>query len=144
MAGACAVTWSSYSLLSRRFPSVPTPIVAWFCAATALMSLLCHFATEETVLPAGPAEWVAVALLGLLPVGAAFYAWDIGVKHGSIQVLGAASYAAPLLSTAVLIAAGSAEPTLTVIAACLLITGGAALAAKSLFSASKPATAARS
>ena len=39
-----------------------------------------------------------------MPVGAAFYAWDHGVKHGNIQVLGAASYAAPLLSTLVLIA----------------------------------------
>ena len=31
--------WSSYSLLSRRFPSVPTSIVTWFCAATAMLSL---------------------------------------------------------------------------------------------------------
>ena len=66
-----------------------------------------------------------------MPVGAAFYAWDIGVKRGNIQVLGAASYAAPLLSTLVLIAAGFAEPTLRILAACLLITGGAVLAAKS-------------
>ena len=47
-------------------------------------------------------------------------------------MLGAASYAAPLLSTLVLIAAGFAEPTLRGLAACVLITGGAALAAKSL------------
>jgi hypothetical protein len=55
-------------------------------------------------------------------------------------VLGAASYAAPLLSTLVLIAAGVAEPSLRVLAACVLITGGAALAAKSLF-LRKPAVA---
>jgi drug/metabolite transporter (DMT)-like permease len=65
-------------------------------------------------------------------VGAAFYAWDIGVKRGNIQVLGAASYAAPLLSTLVLIAAGVAEPSLRILAACVLNTGGAVLAAKSL------------
>ncbi len=40
--------------------------------------------------------------LGLFPVGAAFYAWDFGVKNGDIQILGAASYAAPLLSTLIL------------------------------------------
>jgi drug/metabolite transporter (DMT)-like permease len=67
-----------------------------------------------------------------MPVGAAFYAWDIGVKRGNIQVLGAASYAAPLLSTLVLIAAGFAQPGWRILAACLLITGGAVLAAKSL------------
>ncbi|TPI18765.1 DMT family transporter [Mesorhizobium sp. B4-1-1] len=132
MAAVCALLWSSYSLLSRRFPSVPTSIVTWFCAATSVLSLICHFLLEKTVLPDGPGQWLAVIGLGLMPVGAAFYAWDIGVKRGNIQVLGAASYAAPLLSTLVLIAAGVAEPSLRILAACVLITAGAALAAKSL------------
>ncbi|TPL43162.1 DMT family transporter [Mesorhizobium sp. B2-4-6] len=132
MAAVCALLWSSYSLLSRRFPSVPTSIVTWFCAATSVLSLICHFLLERTVLPDGPGQWLAVIGLGLMPVGAAFYAWDIGVKRGNIQVLGAASYAAPLLSTLVLIAAGVAEPSLRILAACVLITAGAALAAKSL------------
>ncbi|MDX8467333.1 EamA family transporter [Mesorhizobium sp. VK23B] len=132
MAGVCALLWSSYSLLSRRFPSVPTSIVTWFCAATSVLSLACHLLLEKTVLPDGPGQWLAVVGLGLMPVGAAFYAWDIGVKRGNIQVLGAASYAAPLLSTLVLIAAGVAEPSLRILLACVLITGGAALAAKSL------------
>ncbi|MBZ0162796.1 MAG: EamA family transporter [Notoacmeibacter sp.] len=132
---ACAFVWSSYSLMSRRFAKVPSEAVTGFCAATAVLSLACHFALEETVWPAGAGEWLAVLALGLMPVGAAFYTWDHGVKHGNIQVLGAASYAAPLLSTLVLIAAGAAEPTWPVLAACLLITGGAALAAKSMFTA---------
>ena len=132
MAGTCAFVWSAYSLLSRRFPKVPTSIVTWFCAATSALSLACHFALEETVLPQGAGQWLAVLGLGLMPVGAAFYAWDHGVKRGNIQVLGAASYAAPLLSTLVLIAAGFAEPSLGILAACLLITAGAVLAAKSL------------
>jgi len=132
MAGACAFIWSGYSLLSRRFPEVPTTIVTWFCAATAVLSLVCHFAIEETVLPQTTGQWLAVLGLGLMPVGAAFYAWDHGVKRGNIQVLGAASYAAPLLSTLVLMATGFAEPSVTVLAACLLITSGAVLAAKNL------------
>ncbi|MFU0506048.1 aromatic amino acid exporter YddG [Pseudaminobacter sp. NGMCC 1.201702] len=132
MAGVCAFLWSGYSLLSRRFPAVPTSIVTWFCAATSLLSLACHLALEQTVLPETAGQWLAILGLGLMPVGAAFYAWDHGVKRGNIQVLGAASYAAPLLSTLVLIVAGFAEPSLSIIAACLLITGGAVLAAKSL------------
>ena len=132
MAGVCALLWSGYSLLSRRFPEVPTTIVTLFCAATAALSFACHLALEETVLPAGAGQWLAVLGLGLMPVGAAFYAWDIGVKRGNIQVLGAASYAAPLLSTLVLIAFGFAEPSLRLLAACLLITAGAVLAAKSM------------
>ena len=129
---ACAFVWSGYSLLSRRFPSVPTSVVTWFCAGTAVLSALCHLALEETVWPAGWGQWAAVIGLGLMPVGAAFYAWDYGVKRGNIQVLGALSYAAPLLSTLVLIAAGTAAATPHVLLACLLITFGAALAAKNL------------
>ena len=132
MAGVCAVIWSAYSLLSRSFPAVPTSIVTWFCAATSLLSLVCHLLLENTVLPGGLGEWLAVLGLGLMPVGAAFYAWDYGVKHGSIQVLGAASYAAPLLSTIILIVAGFSRPTPHILVACVLITAGAVLAAKSM------------
>lgn len=141
MAGLCALTWSSYSLLSRRFPAVPTSVVTWFCAATALLSLACHLLLEETVWPADTGQWLAVLGLGLMPVGAAFYAWDHGVKRGNIQVLGAASYAAPLLSTLVLIAAGAATASLNILIACILITAGAVLAAKSMLF--KPRTRAR-
>ncbi|PHP65534.1 EamA family transporter [Zhengella mangrovi] len=129
MAFVCAFLWSGYSLLSRRLANVPTDAVTGFCAATAVLALACHLALEQTVWPATPTQWLAVLGLGLGPVGAAFYFWDHGVKHGNIQVLGASSYGAPLLSTLVLIGAGFAEPTAIVLAACLLITGGAVLAA---------------
>lgn len=133
LAALCAVFWSAYSLLSRRFGEVPSEIVTGFCAATAVLSLVAHLAFETTVWPAAAGQWLAVVLLGLLPVGAAFYVWDHGVKHGDIQLLGAASYAAPLLSTLVLVLAGEAEITVAVIAAAVLITTGAALAALPLF-----------
>ena len=128
-AAACAVTWASYSVLSRRFNAVPTDAVAGFCLASALLSVLCHLAFETTVWPATTAQWLAVVALGLMPVGAAFYVWDHGVKHGDIQALGAASYAAPLVSTLILILFGFGEPTWAVGLACVLITGGAVLAA---------------
>lgn len=128
----CAFTWSGYSLLSRRYGSVPTDVVTGFCAVTAVLSLVAHLALETTVWPDGVIQWLAVLGLGLGPVGAAFYAWDHGVKHGDIQVLGASSYAAPLLSTLILIAFGFGKATPAILAACLLITGGAALAAKNL------------
>ena len=125
----CALTWSAYSLLSRRFAAVPSETVAGFCAATALLSLPAHWLFEDTVWPKGAGEWGAVLALGLLPVGAAFYAWDHGVKRGDIQLLGAASYAAPLLSTLALIAAGEARPDAALLLAAALITAGAVLAA---------------
>ena len=70
--------------------------------------------------------------LGVGPVGAAFYAWDVGMKRGDIRVIGAASYATPLLSTGFLILVGFAEATATLALAALLIAGGGLIAAKDL------------
>jgi drug/metabolite transporter (DMT)-like permease len=127
-----AFVWSAYSVLSRRFAAVPSDAVAGFCLATAALSLGCHLVFETTVWPATPGQWLAVIGLGLAPVGAAFYAWDFGVKRGDIRVLGAASYAAPILSTLILVLAGYAVPRLTLALAALLIAGGGLLAARDL------------
>ncbi len=129
---ACAFTWSGYSLLTRRFDAVSTDVVTGFCLITALLSLLCHVGLETTVWPQTGFQWVAILGLGLLPVGAAFYAWHYGVKNGNIQLLGVGSYAAPLLSTLVLVLFGFAEPGWRLATACLLVTGGAVLAAKDM------------
>jgi len=127
-----ALTWSTYSVLSRRFASVPSEAITGFCLVTAVLAAICHFIFEPTVWPTEPLQWAAVIGLGLGPVGLAFYVWDIGVKQGDIQVLGAASYLTPLLSTLVLILTGYAEYTHLVLIACLLITVGAIVAAKDL------------
>ena len=123
----CAFTWSAYSLLSRRFGAVSSDAVGGFCGVTALLGLVCHLVLETTAWPAGLGGWLAVLALGLGPVGAAFFVWDHGVKHGDIRALGTAAYLAPLLSTLLLIAFGRAEPSAGLLLACLLIVGGAAL-----------------
>lgn len=127
-----AFVWAGYSVLSRRFVGVPTAAVAGFCLATAALAALCHVAFETTVWPQTTGEWLAVAALGIGPVGAAFYVWDIGVKRGDIRLLGVASYAAPIMSTFFLVLAGYAEASLTLWFAALLIAGGGLLAAKDM------------
>ncbi|MGI3169194.1 aromatic amino acid exporter YddG [Pseudooceanicola sp. C21-150M6] len=133
LALACALTWSGYSILSRRFGAVPTSAVTVFCLITALLSAILHLALEDTVWPDRTVSWLSVAGLGLGPVGLAFYTWDVGVKRGDIQLLGVASYSAPLLSTLILIMAGLAPASPRLILAALLITGGAAIAARASF-----------
>lgn len=125
----CAFIWSAYSVLARRFGEIPTESVGGFCLATAVLAWGCHFAFEQTTWPAG-AAWLAVLGLGVGPVGLAFFTWDYGVKKGDIQTLGALSYAAPLLSTLLLIYFGQAVYSWRIGAACLLIVGGAVLAAR--------------
>ena len=131
-AAVSAMIWAGYSVLSRRIGAVPTETVGWFCGGTALLSLLCHLALEETVVP-DAANWAAIVTLRLGPVGLAFFVWDHGVKRGDIRALGAFAYAAPLLSTLLLIAFGQGALTASVGIACALIVGGAILAGRDLW-----------
>jgi drug/metabolite transporter (DMT)-like permease len=130
LAFLASLTWASYSVLSRKLGDVPTESVALFCLGTALLSTLAHLMFETTVWPVGALGWGALVALGLGPVGLAFFTWDIGMKRGDIQLLGVASYAAPLLSTIALVLAGIAEPTIELLVAAAFITAGAALAAR--------------
>jgi drug/metabolite transporter (DMT)-like permease len=124
---ACAFTWAGYSVLNRRFVTVPVDTVTGFCLVTAVLGGAVHAATEMTVLPTSHEVASAIAL-GLGPVGAAFFLWDHGTKHGDLPLLGVLSYATPLLSTLLLIASGAAHASWSIALACLLIAGGAWLA----------------
>ncbi len=87
--------------------------------------------------PATAGEWAAIAGLGLMPVGLAFYAWDHGVKHGNIQMLGGSAYFAPLFSTALLVATGMAPWSNVLLFSCVAITFGAVLASGRLTAGAK-------
>lgn len=126
-AAACALIWSAYSVANRRHADAPVEVVALACFVTALFGTVLHFSLEATASPT-PREWAFVVLLGLGPVGAAFFLWDTGTKHGNLPLLGVASYAAPVASTLLLVLAGEAAPTWQLGAAALLVAGGAALA----------------
>src|SRR6185295_14963965 len=112
--------------------------LAGFCLATSALAAICHALFEQTQWPQTLGQWLAVAGLGIGPVGAAFYAWDIGMKRGDIRVLGAASYATPLLSTAFLIIAGFARPSAAIAIAAVLIAGGGLIAAKDMIGKKNP------
>lgn len=127
-----AVVWATYSVLSRRFADVPSNAVAGFCLVTSGLALISHMLFEQTHWPENTGEWLAVLALGIGPVGAAFYVWDIGMKRGDIRVLGVGSYLAPLLSTLFLVLAGYAAASLNLAFAAALIAGGGVLAAKDM------------
>lgn len=118
-----AVVWAAYSVLNRRHAGVPSAAMVPACAAVALLGAGAHLAFERTVLPSG-AQWFALAAMGLGPVGAAFFLWDAGTKHGDLALLGSLSYLAPLLSTLLLVASGRADPHwLQAVAVALLMLG---------------------
>jgi drug/metabolite transporter (DMT)-like permease len=128
LALGCAVTWAVYTVLSRKNKGAPTILIGAFCGATSALSLACHLLFEKTVVPQG-AEWLPILLMGLGPVGLAFYAWDYGVKRGNIKLLGTLSYMAPLLSSALLLCFGKATFSWNLLGACALIVTGSAVSA---------------
>ncbi len=125
---AGAFVWASYSVASRRLAAVPTETVAVTCLCAAVLSAVAHLALETSLWPERTTEWLAIIGLGLGPIGAAFFLWDIGMKKGDVPLLGVASYAAPVLSTLSLVAAGYAEPSAALALSCALIVAGAAIA----------------
>jgi len=127
-----AVIWGSYSVISRFFAHVPTSAVGAFCGVTAVLALLCHLFFENTVVP-NIQEIMVVILIGLGPVGGAFFVWDYGVKNGDIQLLGSMSYFIPLLSTFLLIFLGLSNPTSTIWISCCLIVFGSMISSLPLF-----------
>jgi drug/metabolite transporter (DMT)-like permease len=81
-------------------------------------------------MPADWVAWTALAGLGVGPLGAAFLLWDIGMKKGNVPLLGVLSYAALILSTALLVALGFAEPTWSLALACALMVAAAVIATR--------------
>jgi drug/metabolite transporter (DMT)-like permease len=124
-----ALTWALYSILARRLAAVPTAAVAGFCAATAALAAASHFALEPTVTP-DAAALLTVLALGIGPVGAAFFLWDLGMKRGDPRLLGTLAYATPVASTLLLAAGGHAALTPSLLAAAALVALGGLLAAR--------------
>lgn len=129
LAMLCALVWSSYSVASRLFAEVPSESIAVSCLATAALALVCSLAFETWRTP-DATSWLALAGLGVGPVGAAFLLWDIGMKRGNVPLLGVLSYASPIVSTGLLVVLGLAEASLTLAVACAMMVLAAVVATR--------------
>lgn len=129
LALAAAWTWSSYSLLTKRVRPFPTGAVGGFCLASGVLALGLHalLAQGAPPLAVSARAWGILVLLGLGPMGLAFYLWDAAMKRGDPRVIGALAYLTPLLSTLLLVLAGGRRLTLGPGCAMGLILGGALL-----------------
>lgn len=132
-AAAAAFVWASYSLLTKRLPPFPTAAVGSFCFVSGLLSLALYgsLAGGAPVLPQGR-DWLYLGLLGLGPLGAAFFTWDAALKRGDPRVIGSLAYLTPLTSTLILVVVGGREFTWVSALAMALIVCGAGLGALDL------------
>ena len=131
MAAAAAFIWATYSLLTKRVPPFSTGAVGLFCLVSGALSLGLWAAgslsgTGALILPSITGiEMVFLALLGLGPMGLAFYTWDAALKLGDPRIIGSLAYLTPLLSTLNLVVAGGKTLTWVTGAAMILIMTGA-------------------
>ena len=89
-----------------------------------MLALLCHVLLEApTHLSA--AQWGLIALLGLGPLGGAFFLWDAALKRGDPRRIGLLAFLTPLLSTVLLMAVNHQRPNASIVAATVMIIGAA-------------------
>ena len=121
---ASAFVWASYSLLTRRLPAFPTAAVGGFAAASGLLSLLCHLVLEPAVALSGQ-DLLLIAILGLGPLGGAFFLWDAAIKRGDARRIGLLAFATPILSTALLLLSTGQALQWNIAIAATLVVGAA-------------------
>jgi drug/metabolite transporter (DMT)-like permease len=129
-----ALIWANYSLQTRRLAQAgkgfPTAAIGLFGLVSGALSLGCHWALEPaTTLSLRDAGLLAV--MGLGPLGAAFFLWDKALKLGDPRHIGLLSYFTPLASTALLMVVSGRPLTWSVALAAALIVSAALLGTRS-------------
>jgi drug/metabolite transporter (DMT)-like permease len=72
-------------------------------------------------------DWALLAVMGLGPLGAAFFLWDRALKLGDARHIGILSYITPLASTALLMAVSGRAFSWSIGAGCTVMIIGAAV-----------------
>lgn len=136
-AGSAAFVWASYSLLTKRLPPFPTAAVGGFCLISGLLSIGLYFAEARSfdfINSLKFIDWLILILLGIGPMGLAFFAWDASLKRGDPRIIGSLSYLTPLLSTSLLIFLGGRSLTWVSGLAMTLIVLGAIIGSLDMLS----------
>jgi drug/metabolite transporter (DMT)-like permease len=123
---AAAFIWASYSLLTRRVRPFPTTAIGLFGLVSGVLSLACHVALEPSVSLTAH-DGLLLLVLGLGPLGAAFFMWDKALKLGDPRHIGVLSYITPVASTTLLVALSDRPFTLHLALATVLIVSAAVL-----------------
>lgn len=129
LAFACACIWSFYSWYLSKTPGKVEDI-GWLSLVVAVLSLFAHLLLEPVQWDLSLSEWLGALLLGLGPVGGAFYLWDAGMKTGNQSLLASFSFSAPLITAISLVLAGISAWTMEIMIALILVMLGAGIANK--------------
>jgi drug/metabolite transporter (DMT)-like permease len=126
LAGAAAFMWASYSLMTKRAQPFPNAAIGLFCLCAGVLALSMHVLLEPPYTFTAR-DVTVLLLLGVGPMGSAFFLWDSALKNGDPRIIGSIAYLTPMLSTLLLLLTGSGALTAVSAIAMLFIIGGAAI-----------------
>ncbi|QHE78073.1 DMT family transporter [Hydrogenophaga sp. PBL-H3] len=126
---ASAFMWASYSLMTKRVRAFPTAAIGSFALLSGVLSLFCHALLEPAV-SLSTQDMLLIAVLGLGPLGGAFFLWDAALKRGDARQIGVLSFLTPLLSTLTLLLLRGEMPSPAIGLAALMIVGAAVMATR--------------
>ena len=121
-----AFVWASYSLLTQRVAPFATAAIGLFALVSGVLALICHMLLEPAA-QVRAQDWPWLMLMGLGPLGAAFFLWDAALKRGDARQIGLLSFLTPLLSTLLLLWHRGEAISASVAAAAALVVGAACL-----------------
>jgi drug/metabolite transporter (DMT)-like permease len=121
-----AVIWSTYSLGTQKVPHFPTSAIGLFSFVSGVLAIVAHLVFENPV-DLQLDQLLLIGLLGLGPLGGAFYLWDMALKLGNPQRVGLISFLTPLLSTSLLLVVTGAQLSWTLVLSASLVIGAAIL-----------------
>jgi drug/metabolite transporter (DMT)-like permease len=127
---AAAVIWATYSLATTKVPRFPTPAIGLFALVSGVLAIGAHFLFEPAA-SISTADWLLLLVLGVGPLGGAFYLWDAALKIGDPRRIGLLAFLTPLLSTALLVVVSGNSLSWQLLLATGLIVGGALLGPRS-------------
>ena len=123
---AAALIWATYSLATTKVPSFPTPAIGLFALVSGVLAIGAHFLFEPAA-SISTADWLLLLVLGVGPLGGAFYLWDAALKIGDPRRIGLLAFLTPLLSTALLLVVSGDSLSWQLLLATALVVGGALL-----------------
>ncbi len=127
---AAALIWATYSLATTKVPRFPTPAIGLFALVSGVLAIGAHFLFEPAA-SISTGDWLLLLVLGVGPLGGAFYLWDAALKIGDPRRIGLLAFLTPLLSTALLVVVSGNSLSWQLLVATGLIVGGALLGPRS-------------
>lgn len=123
--------WSIFSTFNRRFGHIASDAIGVPLFIIAILSLLCHFAFEETVIPSTK-ELLTIAFLGLGPWGLSYALWGFALSRtDNVKSLFNYGFLGPALGLTWMVTLGYANFSTKILIAFLCIITGSFLSSNS-------------